>query len=223
MAVGVEVRAVLCIAMSETCRRESLAVVVDDHRAEAYLVASVPVHVGDTEVMVAVAIPGIAPPVIVLPLPVERQLMSGRVNAEGLHVVLGVASASQEDVGLASVQEGSAEVVLRRAVSIAVAPVVGIAARQRIGHPQLSVGADGVWFAGGSLQVEQVLGTAVGIGPVGIIVTHGVAGVHVHIAYLGSGAVGMVNDHVVGTTHQHLGLAVAVPVIAHGIILLVGT
>ena len=31
----------------------------------------------------------------------------------------------------------------------------------------------------------------------------------------------MMDNHIVGTTHQHLGLAVAIPVVAHSIILLV--
>ena len=123
---------------------------------------------------------------------------------------------------MATIQEGCTKVVLGGTVSVAVAPVVGIATRQGIAHPQGSVGADGVGFACCSFQIEQVLGTAVGVGHIGRL-AHGIASVHVHVADIRCRAVFVVNNHVVSTTHQHLGLAVTVPVVAHGIVLLVGT
>ena len=57
VAIGVEVAAVLGVAMSQTGGGESLPVVVDDHGAEDNLVAAVPVHIGDAEIMVALAKP----------------------------------------------------------------------------------------------------------------------------------------------------------------------
>ena len=173
--------------------------------------------------MIAVAIPGIAPSVVVGPLPVERQLMGCGIYAESLHVVLSVAASGQEDERMSPVQERCSEVVLRRAVTVAVAPVAGIAAWQRVVHPELSVGAYGVWLARGPLEVEQILSSRVGIGTIGIVVSHGVACVYVHVADVGHSSVWVVNNHVVGPSHEHLGLAVGVPVVAHGIILLIGT
>ena len=170
--------------------------------------------------MEAVAIPGVAPSAVVLPLPVLRELMGRGIHAEGFHVVLGVAAAPEEDKGMTTVEEGSAEVVLCRTVSVAVAPVVGIASWQGVGHPQRSVVADGIGLARSTLQIEQVLGTRVRVGHVGRL-QDGVARVHVHVADVGHGAVGMVDNHVVGSAHQDFGLAVTVPVVAHGIILLV--
>ena len=86
--------------------------------------------------MEAIAIPGAAPAFVVGPLPVECQLVRGRVHAESLHVVLRIAAASQEDEGVATVKERCSEVVLRRAMTVAVAPVISIAARQGVGHPE---------------------------------------------------------------------------------------
>ena len=109
-------------------------------------------------------------------------------------------------------------------MTIAVAPVVGVAARKRIGHPErCGTRADAIRFARSALHIEQILGSGVGVGTVGIVVTHRVARVHVHITNLGGRAVGMMDDHVVGTTHEHLSLSVAVPVVANGVVLLVRT
>ena len=148
--------------------------------------------------------------------------MGGGIDAEGLHVVLCVAAAPEEDERMATIEEGCSEVVLGGAVPVAVAPVVGIAAGQWIGHPQGPVCAYGVRFAGCALEIEQILGTRVGIGHVGRL-SDGVACVDVHVADVLRRAVGIVNDHVVGTTHEHFSLPVAVPVVAHGIVLLVRT
>ena len=150
--------------------------------------------------------------------------MGGWIDAEGLHVVLRVTAAAEEDERMTSIKERRTEVVLRGAVTIAVAPVVGVAARKRIGHPErCGTGADAIRLACGALHIEQILGSGVGVGTVGIVVTHRVARVHVHITNLGSRAVGMMDDHVVGTTHEHLSLSVAVPVVANGVVLLVRT
>ena len=57
MDVGIEISVVLGIAMSESCGRKSFSIVIDYHRAEAYLVASVPVDVCNGIVVIAIAIP----------------------------------------------------------------------------------------------------------------------------------------------------------------------
>ena len=224
VTIGVEVGAMLGVAVTKTGCGESTAVVVDNHRAEADFIAAVPVDVGNTEVVIAVSIPRVAPAVVVGPLPIERELMGGGIDAEGLHVVLRVTAAAEEDERMTAIEERRTEVVLRGAVTIAVAPVVGVAARKRIGHPKrCGARANAIRFARSALHIEQILDSGVGVGTVGIVVTHRVARVHVHITNLGSRAVGMMDNHVVGTTHEHLGLSVAVPVVANGVVLLVRT
>ena len=136
--------------------------------------------------------------------------------------MLRVASAAKEDVGLAAVEEGRPEVVLRRAVAVAVAPVVGSAARQGVGHPELSARSDGIGLARRAVEVEQVFRPRVRIGHVGRLQDR-VARVDPHVADLGGRAVGMMDHHVVSTAHEHLRAPVAVPVVADGIILLVRT
>ena len=122
----------LGIAMAQTGSVKTFAVVIDNHRTEADLIATVPVHIGNAEVVVALSA---VRPALALPLPVQRQLVGRGVHRKSLHVVLRIAASSQVDVGLPAIQEGCSEVVLRRAVTIAVAPVAGIAAGQGIGHP----------------------------------------------------------------------------------------
>ena len=103
----------LGVAVTETGCRESAAVIVDDHRAKADLIAAVPVDVGNTEVMIAVTVPGIAPAVVVGPLPIERELMGGGIDAEGLHVVLRVTAAAEEDERMTAIEERRTEIVFR--------------------------------------------------------------------------------------------------------------
>ena len=223
MTVGVEVAAVLGVAVTQAGGAETLSVVVDNHRAEDYLVAAVPVGVGNLEVVEAVAKPGVAPSGVVVPAPALRQLMGDGVHVEGAHLVAGIAAAAEEDAGLAAVEEGCAEVVLRRAVArVGLAPgggIVGLAlleAGQRVGHRRPVVGAvPGVGLARRAVQIEQVLGSLVGV-----LVARGVV---VHVAYLDVLARGGVDNHVVGAAHHALGLAVLVPVEGHEVPLLVGT
>ena len=113
VTIGVEVGAMLGVAVTKTGCGESAAVVVDNHRAEADLIAAVPVDVGNTEVMIAVTVPGIAPTVVVGPLPIERELMGGGIDAEGLHVVLRVAAAAEEDERMTAIEERRTEIVFR--------------------------------------------------------------------------------------------------------------
>ena len=111
MAVGVEVAAVLRIAMPQACGGEPLAVVVNHHRAEDYLVAAVPVDIGYAEVVEALAEPFVAG--VLIPAPSLREGVCLGVYIEGTHLVPGVAAAPQEDAGLASVEHGCTEVELR--------------------------------------------------------------------------------------------------------------
>ena len=194
-----------------------MAVVVDDHRAETYLVASVPVHVGDAIVVVALPVPGRAGRITV-PAPALLQLVGRRIHVEGNHLVAGIDAACQEDARIATVQVGCAEEVLRRAVAIAVTPgslQAGLSILQSlqgilyrlIGHARLTV------------DIHQILGTLVHE-PVGTaasstsVVLRGVAD-DVGLT------VGSVDGGAVGSTDQGLGLAVLVPVVGHDVLFVV--
>ena len=162
----------------------------------------------------------VRPRVAAVPFPVEAELMRVGIHGERLHVVLGVASPSEEDERVPAIEEWRTEIVLSGPVSVAVAPVVGIAARQRISHPESAIVTDGVGFGCGPLHVEQVFRPRVGVGHISRVCQR-VARIDIHVSHIGLSAIGMIDDHVVGTTHEHLRLAVAVPVVAHDVVLLI--
>ena len=100
----------LGIAVPEACRGKSLAIVVNDHRAEDYFVASVPINISHAVVVVALPFPraiGIA-----CPAPALCQFMGGGIDVVGNHLVSGIDAASQEEAGMLSVEVWSAEEML---------------------------------------------------------------------------------------------------------------
>ena len=122
--VGVEVAVMLGVAVAQSGGGKALAIIVDDHRAEANLVATIPVNVGNGVVVIALTIIG-RRRVITVPRPAGGQLVGLRIHVEGNHLVAGVDATCQEDTGLASIKIGGTEEVLRRTVAIAIAPSSG--------------------------------------------------------------------------------------------------
>ena len=143
MAVGVEVGAVLRVTVAISSGAETFTIIVDNHRTEDDFITSVPIDIADGEVVEAVAIPWACPSLIIAPRPrfADGQLMGGWIDIEGAHLVLGVATTSEEDAGLASIQIRSTEIVLAGAVPSVVLPphyrIVALSCfktRQRIIH-----------------------------------------------------------------------------------------
>ena len=227
VAIGIEVAHMLGVAMSEAGSTESLAVVVDDHRAEADLVASVPVDISNRIVVVSLPVPGTARRVAV-PAPACGELVCRRIHVEGNHLVAGVDTAGEEDAGLVTVEIRSAEEVLRAAVAVAVAPgllQVGLAVLesfQRIVHIiRMRGGAYLIGLTGLSVEVEQILGTGVHKE-----LRHGtVLTVSAIVFRLVTDDNGLtrcsVENGTVGGTHDAFCLAVAVPVIGGNVGLVV--
>ena len=79
MAEGIQVAAVLCVAVTQSGGAESLAVIIDNHRTEHNLVASVPVNIGNLIVMESVAKPGVVPSAVAVPAPALGEGMGGGV------------------------------------------------------------------------------------------------------------------------------------------------
>ena len=92
-AVGIEVGAMLCVAMAQAGGGEPLSVVINDHGAEDNLVATVHIHIADGEVVVALPEVG-ATLSGALPAPVFGELMGEWIHAESLHLVHGITSTS---------------------------------------------------------------------------------------------------------------------------------
>ena len=236
-AVGIQVATVLGIAMTEPGGRETVARIVENHGAEHYLVATVHIHIGNGEVVEAVAEPGRLR-VVAVPAPELSELVGLRIHLQCTHLVARVAATAQEDGWRAAIQIGCAEIVLARTVTrVLLAPDGGILSRsliinvsglallesgQRIEHRSPLVGAvpAQIGLARLAVQVEQILLAMMGVFLTGAARAAIVVG---HVAHVDGLARSRVNDHVVGTAHQHLGLAVHVPVIAYHIPLLVGT
>ena len=163
--IRIKVADMLCVTVSETGGAESLTIVVDDHRAEADLVASVPVDISDTIVMVSLSIPGASRSVAV-PTPACGELMCRRIHVEGNHLVASIDATCEEDAGLMTVEIGRTEEVLRAAVTIAVAPRFGkirlaiLESFQRVVHIiRMLGGAYLIRLTGLSIEIKEIFST----------------------------------------------------------------
>ena len=108
--------------------------------------------------------------------------MVRRIDVIGRHLVLGVDAASEEDAGVASVEEGSTEEILGGTVSIVVAPVAGFAPGERIFHPSHGIIDDAMI----AIHVNKIFSSLVGVGHIGGM-AYTAPGVHP----LGSDALGI--------------------------------
>ena len=214
--VRIQVAHMFCISVPQACGGESLAVVINDHTAKDDLIASVPIDIGHAVVVVTVALPrtvGIA-----IPLPTHLQFMGGGVHVVGNHLVAGVDASGKEDTRFLAVEVGGAEEMLRRTVTIPVAPG-GIEVVLTVFQSLQRVVDALIDFARSAIHINKVF-RAVVHEPIGAA-TSGCAVVDVFLAYGVGGAVGFVDDGAVGSAHNGFGFAVAVPVVGHDVLLIV--
>ena len=214
--VGVEVTVVLGIAVAKAGGGKALSIVVDDHGTKAYLITSIHIHIGNAIVVIALSFP--RTPVVVVPFPSHLEFVRGGIHIVSNHLVTGVDTACEEDARLASVEVGSAEEVLGAAVSVAVAPgcvevgFSGLKTGERVGDALIG-------FASLSVHIDEVFSTIVHE-PVGST-TCGTTVVFRGIAHCINGSVGHVDGGAVGSAHHSFGLAIAVPVVGHDVLLVV--
>ena len=143
----------LGIAVTKACGGKSASVIVDNHRTEHNLVASVPVNVGYSEVMIALTIPGTSS-LVAFPAPALGQSAAAHIQRH--HLVAGVNTAGNKDARGAAVQVRRTEEMLRRAVAVAVAPCrgqVGLAGFQSLQRIFYLVD----YLTGLAVQIEQIL------------------------------------------------------------------
>ena len=101
----------LGITMTKARGRESIARIVNDHRAEYDLITSVHIHIGNGEVMETITKPRrIA--VVAIPAPTLRQLVGLLVHIEGTELMTRVTTTSQEDAGITTIQIRCTKVML---------------------------------------------------------------------------------------------------------------
>ena len=122
MDIGIEVSHVVGIAMTESCGRKAESIVIDDHRTEDDLIASVPIDVGNGVVMIALSVPRTGR--VAIPAPTLHELVGSRIDIEGNELMTRVDTTTQEDAGLLAIEIGCAEEVLRTAVAITIAPSI---------------------------------------------------------------------------------------------------
>ena len=81
------------------------------------------------------------------------------VDSEGFHVVLRVTTASEEDVGIAAIEEGCSEIVLCRTVpNDSRPPVAVIATGKGVGNPgRTLIPTEVIRLASSTFQIEQIL------------------------------------------------------------------
>ena len=170
--VGVEVTAMLCVTVAVACCGKTFAVVVNDHRTVDDFIMSVPVHVGDAEVVVSFAEPWAAR-FIVEPPPTFHQFVGFRIHIVGNHLVARVDAACQKDARMAAVQVRRAEKELVGAVAVTVAPC-GVQVRFAILQPfEGELHGRVVQFGCGSLHIYKVFLARHGIRHIGCV-QHGV-------------------------------------------------
>lgn len=131
--VGVEVTAMLCVTVAVACCGKAFAVVVNDHRTVDDFITSVPIYVGNTEVVVSFSEPWAAR-FVVEPPPTLHQFVGFRIHIVGNHLVARVDAACQKDARMAAVQVRRTEKELVGAVAVTVAPC-GVQVRFAILQP----------------------------------------------------------------------------------------
>ena len=122
MDVGIEVGYVMGITMTKTGSGKAKAIVIDDHRTEDDLIASVPIDIGNGVVMIALPVPRTGR--VAIPAPTLHELVGSRIDIEGNELMTRVDTTTQEDAGLLAIEIGRAEEVLRTAVAITIAPSI---------------------------------------------------------------------------------------------------
>ena len=191
--------------MPEARRREATAVVVNHHGAVDYLVAAIAVYIRHAIVMIALSVPWAAG-CVAGPSPTLGQLVRRRIDIVGNHLMARIDAASQEDAGVATVEERSAHEVFARAMTIVVAPsrfLRTLAALQ----PGKRIVLDPIRAARLPVQIDEVLSPRVRPFILRISVrAEGSTRIDRRVADRISGAVGHVNDHVVGSPQQDLSL-----------------
>ena len=121
MDIRIEISYMLSITMTETCGREALTIIIYNHRTPYYLITSIPIHIGNDIVVIALTIPR-RTWLVVGPLPANLQVVSLWIHIVCDELVAGIDTTAQEDAWMLAIQIRSAEEVLAAAMTIAITP-----------------------------------------------------------------------------------------------------
>ena len=155
MDIRIKITYMLGITMTETCGRETHTIIINHHGTPYNLITSIPIHIGNDIVVIALTIPR-RTRLVVGPLPANIQRMSLRIYIVGDKLMTGIDTTTQEDAWMLAIQIRSTEEVLAAAMTIAITPSclqVSLSSFQTL---QWEINAL-VWLAGSTLAIPEEL------------------------------------------------------------------
>ena len=160
MNIRIEITYMLGITMTETSGRKSHTVIINHHRTPYNLITSIPIHIGNDIVMIALTIPR-RTRLVVGPLPSNIQRMSLRIYIVCDELVSGIDTTTQEDAWMLAIQIRSTEEVLAAAMTIAITPSFLQVFFSIFQTLQWEINAL-VWLTGSTLAIPEELLAIVG-------------------------------------------------------------
>ena len=101
----------LGVAVAVAGSSQTVACIIDNHRAKDNLITTVAVDIGDSIVVETVAKPG-RTALIAVPAPTLSEFVGQRIDIEGAELVACITAAAQEYRGIATIEIRSTEIVL---------------------------------------------------------------------------------------------------------------
>ena len=201
--------------MSEACGRQSLTIVVDNHRAEYYLIATVHINICNSIVVISLSLPRTIG--IIKPAPTLLQCMCCWVYIKGYHLMTGIDTASKEDAWLLAIKIWSTEEMLSTAVTITIAPSF-LKICFSIFESLQRIFFTFVWLTCNTVHIYKVFSTIThkplsALGAATIILRS--------VAYNICRTISTMDSSAVSSTHHNFCLAVTIPVVGNDILLIV--
>ena len=201
--------------MTEACSRQSLTIIVDNHRTEYYLIATVQVNVGNSIVVISLSLPRAIG--IIKPAPTLLQCVCCWVYIKCYHLMTCVDTTCKEDAWLLAVKIWSTEEMLCTAVTITIAPSflkVCFSILESLQRILFTL----VWFTCYTIHIYKVFSTCThkplsALGAATIIlrsITNNICR-----------TIGAMDSSTVGSTHHNFCLTIAIPVVSNDILLIV--
>ena len=205
----------LSITMTEACSRQALTIVVDNHRTEYNLIASVHIYVGNSIVVIALSLPRTIG--IVKPAPTLLQCVCCWVYVKCYHLMAGVDTTSKEDAWFLTIKIWSTKEMLCTTVTITIAPS-SLKTCFSIFESLQRIFFAFVWLTCNTVHIYKVFSTCThkplsALGAATIILRSITNNICRTICAMDSSTV--------SSTHHNFCLTVAIPVVGNDILLIV--
>ena len=205
----------LSISMTETCCRQSLTIIVDNHRAKHYLIAAVHINVGNSIVVISLSLPWTIG--IVKPAPTLLQCVCCWVYIISYHLMTSVDTTSQEDAWFLTIKIWSTKEMLCTTVTIAIAPSA-LKICFSIFESLQRIFFTLVWLTCNTVHIYKVFSTCThkplsALGAATIILRS--------VAYNICRTISTMDSSAVSSTHHNFCLTVTIPIVSNNILLVV--